>query len=136
MLFATGGAGSASGQPEGGFPPSLIYQTMAHQGAPGVETDDGDPAEITTICANLAILTGNIGRAGGGVASLSGPANYQGATDMGAHPAHFPGGEDVEDGSVRRRFESAWLPRWAGRAKTSNGFLPRATVSRQARTRS
>jgi predicted molibdopterin-dependent oxidoreductase YjgC len=43
---------------------------------------------------------------------------------MGAHPAYYPGGEDVEDEGVRRRFEAAWLTRWAERAKTTNGFLP------------
>jgi predicted molibdopterin-dependent oxidoreductase YjgC len=133
ILYATGGAGISGERPEGGYPPALIYQTVAHQGAEGtidfngskrITTEDGDPAEITTICNNLAILTGNFGRAGGGVASLRGPANYQGTTDMGAHPSEFPGGGDVEDATVRAKFEEAWLTRWAERAKTTNGFLP------------
>jgi formate dehydrogenase major subunit len=128
VLYATGGIGATGDRPEGGYPTSLIYQTVAHQGEPDVDTNDGDPAVIATICNNLAILTGNIGRAGGGVASLRGPANYQGTTDMGAHPAFYPGGADVESEDARKRFEGAWLTRWAERAKTTNGFLPVRTL--------
>jgi predicted molibdopterin-dependent oxidoreductase YjgC len=133
-IYATGGAGLAKGPSEGGFPPALLYQTAAHQGgrsmaggaygAGGVNDAEGDPAAIAVACANLAILTGNIGRAGGGIAALRGPANYQGATDMGAHPRFFPGGGDILDAELRQAFEAAWLPRWAERASTSNGFLP------------
>jgi predicted molibdopterin-dependent oxidoreductase YjgC len=36
----------------------------------------------------------------------------------------FPGGGDVEDTELRRRFEAAWLPRWGDKATTSNGFVP------------
>ena len=50
------------------IPPSLIYQTVAHQRAAEARFWYGDPAEIAAACNNLAILTGNIGRAGGGVA--------------------------------------------------------------------
>ncbi|MGI8478200.1 MAG: molybdopterin-dependent oxidoreductase [Thermomicrobiales bacterium] len=123
MLYATGGAG-VKGAKDGVFPPALIYQTMAHHGRSDVSDAYGDPGEITTACNNLAALTGNFGRAGGGVASLRGPANYQGATDMGAHPALLPGGTDVGDESARAVLEKAWLTRWAEKAKTSNGFLP------------
>ena len=124
ILYATGGVGLNRPRPEGGYPPALLYNTVAHQGEAGVSDADGDPTAIAAACANLAILTGNLGRAGGGLASLRGPANYQGATDMGAHPAFFPGGGDVGDSELRQRFEAAWLPRWADRATTSNGFVP------------
>jgi predicted molibdopterin-dependent oxidoreductase YjgC len=43
---------------------------------------------------------------------------------MGATPSLLPGGVMVDDAQTRRRFEDAWLPRWAEHAKTSNGFLP------------
>jgi predicted molibdopterin-dependent oxidoreductase YjgC len=43
---------------------------------------------------------------------------------MGAHPWFLAGGGDVENSDARARFESAWLPRWAGGSKTSNGFIP------------
>jgi formate dehydrogenase major subunit len=122
VLYATGGAGvNADNQ----YPPALIYQTVAHDVA--VDRDEseyGDPAEIAAACINLAVLTGNLGRPGGGVASPRGPANYQGAVDMGAQPRTLPGGLSVADPEVRLRFEAAWMPRWGERATTSNGFVP------------
>ncbi|HEV2108005.1 MAG TPA: molybdopterin-dependent oxidoreductase [Thermomicrobiales bacterium] len=123
-IYATGGLGAGSERPGAGYPPAVIYQTAAHIGAPGVSGSDGDPREIATACANLTTLTGNVGRAGGGLMSPRGPANYQGVTDMGAHPAFLPGGEHVTADAARRRFAEAWLPRWAERAKTRNGFVP------------
>ncbi len=122
ILYATGGAGLAQ---DGDYPPALIYQTIAHDDSSGVgRTDYGDPAEITVACINLAIITGNLGRPGGGIASPRGPANFQGAADMGAHPAMLPGGLSIHDADARRRFESVWLPQWGERATTSNGFIP------------
>ena len=122
VLYATGGAGVQS---DGNYPASLIYQTTAHEGAPGSdEAGDGDPADIAAACLNLAIITGNLGRPGGGVASPRGPANSQGVTDMGAHPVLLPGGVSVLDAEARLRFEAAWMPRWADRATTGNGFVP------------
>jgi predicted molibdopterin-dependent oxidoreductase YjgC len=115
VLYATGGRGMAS---DGDYPAALIYQTTAH------DLSYGDPAAIAAACTNLAILSGNLGRFGGGVASPRGPANYQGATDLGAHPALYPGGLHVSDGEARLRFEAAWMPYWGERATTSNGFLP------------
>jgi predicted molibdopterin-dependent oxidoreductase YjgC len=122
-IYATGGAGP-KGARDGVFPASLIYQTVAHQGRGGQFEGYGDPAEISAACNNLALLTGNIGRAGGGVAALRGPANYQGVSDMGTSPSSLPGGGSVEDAQARAGFEAAWLSKWAEKAKTSNGFVP------------
>jgi formate dehydrogenase major subunit/formate dehydrogenase alpha subunit len=121
-LYATGGLGEAASDE---YPPSLIYQTTAQAAWP-VDADQeyGDPAEITAACINLAIITGNLGRPGGGVASPRGPANAQGATDMGASPDALPGGFDFRDAEARRRFEAAWTPHWSDRATTGNGFVP------------
>lgn len=119
VIYATGGAGRNE---ENTYPASLIYQSVAHD-ADG-SAPYGDPAEITAACINLAILTGNLGRPGGGVTSPRGPANYQGATDMGAHPALLPGGFPVRDAGGRARFEGAWMARWGEKATTSNGFVP------------
>jgi formate dehydrogenase alpha subunit len=58
--------------------------------------------------ANLAMLTGNIGKPGAGVNPLRGQNNVQGACDMGCLPNVYPGYQPVGDDSVRRRFESAW----------------------------
>ena len=121
VLYATGGAGVVDTD----YPASLIYQTVAHAAAPGSGHDEyGDPAEIAAACINLAIITGNLGRPGGGVASPRGPANYQGVTEMGAHPGRLPGGFNVENAEARLRFEMAWMPRWSDRATTGNGFVP------------
>jgi predicted molibdopterin-dependent oxidoreductase YjgC len=122
ILYATGGVGEGA---SGEFPPSLIYQTTAQAAGPGdADLEYGDPAEIAAACINLAIITGNLGRPGGGIASPRGPANAQGATDMGARPDALPGGFDARDGDARLRFEAAWMPRWGDRATTGNGFVP------------
>jgi formate dehydrogenase major subunit len=123
-IYATGGLRAGRERPSGGYPPSALYQTTAHIGARDVSSTDGDPQEIAAACANLVALTGNFGQAGGGLMSPRGPANYQGTTDMGAHPALLPGGADISSDASRRRFAEAWLPRWAEKAKTRNGFVP------------
>nr|MBA2753508.1 molybdopterin-dependent oxidoreductase [Chloroflexia bacterium] len=107
--------------PEGGYPPALIYQTAAHE---TLTSDGDDPGAIAAACLNLSLITGNVGRAGGGVANLRGPANYQGVTDMGAHPRRFGIGSDLTDPAARDAYSAAWLPRWAERATTRNGFVP------------
>jgi formate dehydrogenase major subunit len=58
--------------------------------------------------ANLAMVTGNIGRRGVGVNPLRGQNNVQGACDMGSFPHEFTGYRHVSDDSVRRTFEDAW----------------------------
>lgn len=58
--------------------------------------------------ANLAMLTGNIGRGGTGVNPLRGQNNVQGACDLGALPAVLPGYQAVTDDQRRRRVAEAW----------------------------
>ncbi len=57
---------------------------------------------------NLALLTGHVGKWGSGLNPLRGQNNVQGGGDMGALPHKLPGFQDVEDASVRARFEQAW----------------------------
>jgi formate dehydrogenase alpha subunit len=59
-------------------------------------------------CANLAMLTGHIGRPSTGVNPLRGQNNVQGACDMGALPNVFSGYQPVTDAVVRKKFEDAW----------------------------
>jgi formate dehydrogenase alpha subunit len=59
-------------------------------------------------CANLAMLTGNVGRPGTGVNPLRGQNNVQGACDMGALPNVYSGYQKVTDADVRRKFQQAW----------------------------
>lgn len=58
--------------------------------------------------ANLAMVTGNIGREGGGVNPLRGQNNVQGSCDMGSFPHELPGYQHVNDDAVRSRFEENW----------------------------
>jgi formate dehydrogenase major subunit len=47
--------------------------------------------------ANLAMLTGNIGRRGVGVNPLRGQNNVQGSCDMGSFPHELPGYRHVSE---------------------------------------
>ena len=58
--------------------------------------------------ANLALLTGNIGKPCSGVNPLRGQNNVQGACDMGALPNVLPGYQKVEVPKIRKKFEKAW----------------------------
>ena len=58
--------------------------------------------------AQLAMVTGNLGREGVGVSPLRGQNNVQGSCDMGSFPHEFSGYRHVTDSKVRTMFESAW----------------------------
>ena len=58
--------------------------------------------------ANLAMVTGNLGRRGVGVNPLRGQNNVQGSCDMGSFPHEFSGYRHVSDDAVRQMFEEAW----------------------------
>ncbi|MBA7635937.1 putative formate dehydrogenase [subsurface metagenome] len=79
---------------------AIVYGTGITQNACAVDS-------IKTL-ANLAILTGNSERAGGGIYALQRENNSQGACDMGALPDFLPGYESVADAQVRRKFEEHW----------------------------
>jgi formate dehydrogenase alpha subunit len=58
--------------------------------------------------ANLALLTGNIGKPGAGVDPLRGQNNVQGSCDMGGLPNVYSGYQRVNDDTARAKFEKAW----------------------------
>jgi formate dehydrogenase major subunit len=58
--------------------------------------------------ANLAMLTGNLGRNGVGVNPLRGQNNVQGSCDMGSFPHEYSGYRHVSDDATRVLFEGAW----------------------------
>ena len=87
-LFATGGNGA-------------IYYGL------GV-TEHSQGSTTVMAIANLAMLTGNIGRPGVGVNPLRGQNNVQGACDMGSFPHELPGYRHVKMPDVRAIFENAW----------------------------
>ncbi len=58
--------------------------------------------------ANLALLTGNLGKAGGGLNPLRGQNNVQGCSDSGGLPNVFPGYQSVTDPETKAKFERDW----------------------------
>ena len=58
--------------------------------------------------ANLAMLTGNVGKPSTGVNPLRGQNNVQGACDMGALPNVYNGYQRVDDPDIRKKLEIAW----------------------------
>ena len=77
--------------------------------------------------ANLAMITGQIGRSGTGVNPLRGQNNVQGACDMGALPNYYPGYQQVANADTRAKFGKAWnveLPNVPGLTVTQ--MLPAA----------
>jgi len=58
--------------------------------------------------ANLAMLTGNVGRESTGVNPLRGQNNVQGACDMGGLPNVFTAYQPVIDSGARDRMSQAW----------------------------
>ncbi|MCF1707815.1 formate dehydrogenase subunit alpha [Tabrizicola sp. J26] len=87
-LFATGGNGS-------------IYYGL------GV-TEHSQGSTTVMAIANLAMLTGNIGRPGVGVNPLRGQNNVQGSCDMGSFPHELPGYRHVSRDDVREVFQKIW----------------------------
>jgi formate dehydrogenase major subunit len=87
-LFATGGNGA-------------IYYGL------GV-TEHSQGSSTVMAIANLAMVTGNIGRRGVGVNPLRGQNNVQGACDMGSFPHELSGYRHVSDAATRALFEAEW----------------------------
>ena len=87
-LYATGGNGA-------------IYYGL------GV-TEHSQGTTAVMAIANLAMATGNIGRAGVGVNPLRGQNNVQGSCDMGSFPHEFAGYRHVSDTATRSLFEELW----------------------------
>ena len=72
-------------------------------------TEHSQGSTMVMALANLAMATGNIGRAGVGVNPLRGQNNVQGSCDMGSFPHELPGYRDVTDDAIRASFEHDWL---------------------------
>ncbi len=71
-------------------------------------TEHSQGSTAVMAIANLAMLTGNVGREGVGVNPLRGQNNVQGSCDMGSFPHELPGYRPVGDSAVRGEFEAAW----------------------------
>jgi formate dehydrogenase major subunit len=87
-LYATGGNGA-------------IYYGL------GI-TEHSQGSTAVMAIANLAMVTGNLGKPGVGVNPLRGQNNVQGSCDMGSFPHEFSGYRHVSDDNVRTMFEAMW----------------------------
>jgi formate dehydrogenase alpha subunit len=73
--------------------------------------------------ANLALLTGQIGREATGINPLRGQNNVQGACDMGALPDVLPGYQNLKDESVSERFSKVWGKDYASESGMTLGEM-------------
>ncbi len=72
-------------------------------------TEHSHGTENVMAMANLAAVTGNLGKPGAGVSPFRGQNNVQGGGgDMGPLPDNFPGYQDIADDEIRAKFEDAW----------------------------
>jgi formate dehydrogenase alpha subunit len=83
-----------------GEPSAILYAMGITQHTTGTDN--------VKSCANLAMLTGNMGVPGGGVNPLRGQNNVQGACDLGALRNVYPGYQPVTAPEMRNKFEEAW----------------------------
>ncbi|MFA5562766.1 MAG: formate dehydrogenase subunit alpha [Candidatus Caldatribacteriota bacterium] len=79
---------------------SLIYSMGITQHTSGTDN------VLST--ANIAMLTGNVGKESSGVNPLRGQSNVQGACDMGALPNVYSGYQAVTNTEVQEKFSKAW----------------------------
>jgi predicted molibdopterin-dependent oxidoreductase YjgC len=78
-----------------------IYYTM------GITQHSSGTNNVLSL-ANLALLTGNLGKYGAGLNPLRGQNNVQGSSDSGCNPVYFPGYQRVDDEKARGHFEKLW----------------------------
>ena len=71
-------------------------------------TEHSHGADNVMSTANLAMLTGNVGKLGAGVNPLRGQNNVQGACDMGALPSDYVGYQKVANPEITKKFSEAY----------------------------
>ena len=71
-------------------------------------TEHSHGADNVMSTANLAMLTGNLGKLGAGVNPLRGQNNVQGACDMGALPSDYVGYQKVANPEITKKFSEAY----------------------------
>ena len=71
-------------------------------------TEHSQGSTAVMAIANLAMLTGNLGREGVGVNPLRGQNNVQGSCDMGSFPHELPGYRHISNIATRQLFEGEW----------------------------
>jgi formate dehydrogenase alpha subunit len=89
---------TAGGRPGGAS--SILYTMGITQHTTGTDNVKG--------IANLAMVTGNVGKPSSGVNPLRGQSNVQGACDMGCLPDVYTGYQKVSLANARAKFEDSW----------------------------
>src|SRR3989304_915089 len=112
--------------PNGAIPPSRGASSILY--GMGI-TERANGTELVKTMANLAMITGQIGRPSTGVNPLRGQNNVQGGCDMGSLPNVYPGYQKVEDPEVRAKFARAWSRRRAETAQLAHVVLPAASFA-------
>ncbi len=85
----------------GGAGKAGIYYTM------GITQHATGTSNVYAL-ANLALVTGNLGKPGAGLNPLRGQNNVQGASDMGCNPVNLPGYQRVDNDEARKRIGEIW----------------------------
>jgi predicted molibdopterin-dependent oxidoreductase YjgC len=113
-LYATGGHGKRNAD-TGLYPPSsIMFGTGVTQWSNGVEN--------VHALANLALLTGNIGRQGAGLNPIQDQANDLGAADVGCLPDYLPSYVPVTNAEARAALETRWFGRTTGAIPAEPGL--------------
>jgi predicted molibdopterin-dependent oxidoreductase YjgC len=113
--YAQGGTTAKRDDTSGLFGPSaIIYGTGVTQWSNGVDN--------VHALANLALLTGNLGRQGAGLNGVRDSANDQGAADQGCLPDYLPGYVPVGSAEGRAALETRWFGRSNNRIPAAPGL--------------
>ena len=115
QLYAQGGATGKQDATTGLYNPSaIVYGTGVTQWTNGVDN--------VNALANLALLTGNLGRPGAGLNGIRDMANDQGASDMGCLPDYLPGYAPVTNAEARAALETQWFGKQTGAIPATAGL--------------
>jgi formate dehydrogenase alpha subunit len=101
------------------FKPGMIFY--------GEGVNGKNNADAVNALAGLAMMTGNVGKAGAGVNQMLSANNELGAADMGIMPDTLPGYVPIADAAGRKKFEDAWGCTLDGKAgMTLDGMIAAA----------
>ncbi len=104
----------------GGSDKAGVYYTM------GITQHAHGTDNVFSI-ANLALMTGNLGKESAGVNPLRGQNNVQGSTDMGCIPNNYPGYQRVTIPEIKTKFEALWNAKLSDKeGMTATDMLPAA----------
>jgi formate dehydrogenase alpha subunit len=104
----------------GGADKAGIYYTM------GI-TQHAHGTENVFSIANLALMSGNLGKESAGVNPLRGQNNVQGSTDMGCIPNMYPGYQRVSIPAIKQKFEALWNAKLSDKeGMTATEMIPAA----------